>query len=95
MATASKTAKPLAQTISRFGRRYAKQACSKLKSEANKKAESIRAKGFTAMVVEDKARGTYCTFKGKKAAISGTKTTKRKTTTTAKRKTTTTTKKKK
>lgn len=68
--------KPLAQTINRFGKRYSKESCSTLKSDATKKAESIRAKGFSAMVQKDKVTGKNCVFKGpklKSPAVSGTK----------------------
>lgn len=69
------TAKPLPQTLNRFGRRYKKEACSTTKSAAESKTESLRKQGFTAMTVEDKANKKFCTFRGKKAktAMTGTK----------------------
>lgn len=75
---AGSTAKPLPETLNRFGRRYKKEACSNTKSAAEAKTEKLRAEGFTAMTVEDKAKKKFCTFKGKKAATAMTGTKKRK-----------------
>lgn len=72
---AGSTAKPLPQTVSRFGKRYKKEACSTTKSAAEAKTESLRKQGFTAMTLEDKATKKFCSFRGKKAktAMTGTK----------------------
>ena len=45
---------------------YKKVACSKLKSEATKKAKKIREADGTARIKKDPVRGTWCVFKGAK-----------------------------
>jgi hypothetical protein len=68
--------KALPQTINAFGKRFSKESCSSLKTDATKKAEKLRADGYSAMVRKDKATGKNCVFKGpklKNPAVSGTK----------------------
>ena len=68
--TKSSAAKPLAMTLKvKSGEKtktYKKVACSKLKSEATKKAKKIREANGTARVKKDPVRGTWCVFKGAK-----------------------------
>lgn len=53
---------------------YSKESCHGTKTDAKKKAESIRNGGGTARVLQDPATKKHCVFKGpkaKKSAVSG------------------------
>lgn len=61
--------------LKKFGKKtYKKEACSKLKSGATKKAKSLRASGKKARVVKNPAGG-YCVFAAGSASkkVAGTK----------------------
>jgi hypothetical protein len=49
------------------GKRFVKESCSKTKSAAKKKADSIRAAGGTARVV--KFGAAHCVYKGPKSKV--------------------------
>jgi len=61
MATKSK-AKAKTDTKTIGGKRFTKEACSTKKTDANKKAASIRAAGNTARVVKNGS--VHCVYKG-------------------------------
>ncbi len=72
------TAKPLPKTLKvksgETTKRFVKTSCSRLKSDANKKAEKLKEQGFTVRVKKDPATGTTCVFKGAKKKTAAKKT---------------------
>lgn len=66
----STTAKPLAKTIkvktATGNKTFTKVACSRLKSDAKKKADKLKKDGFTVRMKKDPVTKTICVFKGAK-----------------------------